>query len=302
MTHLYAPNDTSRIANISHGEYRASFLALAVPSSGCYSLPRMHSTSRAGHGRRTAGGPGGATTIRRARASSRPADAATRRPHAARVALHSLVAVGLVATVSLAPLATASAPYAVDTTDGTGAGTTIGGGAASLAGATQTVSVDPAAALPASVPSETYVATTGTETLVEGGTNHDWARLVLIEGGWPVTEENVNFMVRWMRQENGVDNWWNRNNPLNNGQGSGGGSGLGSYVDLTDAAYYAAENLAMRSFYSDIVAGLEAGTSADATAAALWASPWATSHYGYGTHWSTSPAPEIEAPPEAWGR
>ena len=90
---------------------------------------------------------------------------------------------------------------------------------------------------------ESYVATTGSQTLVAGGTNVDWAKLVLVEGDWPVTEENVTFMMRWMRQENGADNWWNRNNPLNNGQGSGGGSGLGSYPTLVEAAFYAAQNL-----------------------------------------------------------
>ncbi len=91
---------------------------------------------------------------------------------------------------------------------------------------------------------ESYATTTGPETLVASGTNVDWAKLVLIDGDWPVTEANITFMMRWMRQENGADNWWNRNNPLNNGQGSGGGSGLGSYATLLDAAEYcAAENL-----------------------------------------------------------
>ena len=70
-------------------------------------------------------------------------------------------------------------------------------------------------------------------------------------------------MLQWMREENGPDNWWNRNNPLNNGHGSGGGSGLGSYDSLDTAAFYAADNLLKRSFYTAIVAALEDGTSAD---------------------------------------
>lgn len=148
---------------------------------------------------------------------------------------------------------------------------------------------------------ESYVATTGTQTLVAGGTNVDWAKLVLIEGAWPLTEENVTFMMRWMRQENGADNWWNRNNPLNNGQGSGGGSGLGSYPSLVEAAYYAAENL-QSGRYPDVDAALARGDSADATAQAIWASAWASSHYGYGTHWSSRPYEVIEAPASAWGR
>lgn len=168
------------------------------------------------------------------------------------------------------------------------------------AGEMQTVQVAPDIAR-THVSHESYVATTGSQTLVAGGTNVDWSKLVLIEGGWPVTEENVTFMMRWMRQENGADNWWNRNNPLNNGQGSGGGSGLGSYPDLMVAAYYAAENL-RSGRYPAVDAALARGDSADATAQAIWASPWASSHYGYGTHWSSRPYEVVEAPASAWGR
>jgi len=167
------------------------------------------------------------------------------------------------------------------------------------AGATQAVRVAPdATARPIS--RESYTAATGPETLIASGTNADWAELVLIYGGWPVTEQNVTVMLQWMREENGPDNWWNRNNPLNNGHGSGGGSGLGSYDSLVTAAEYAADNLRKRSFYTAIVAALEDGTSASAVAQAIWASPWASSHYGNGANWTTSPVPIIEAPESAW--
>jgi hypothetical protein len=49
-------------------------------------------------------------------------------------------------------------------------------------------------------------------------------------------------------------------------------------------------------------AALARGDSADATAQAIWASAWASSHYGYGTHWSSRPYEVIEAPASAWGR
>ena len=143
-------------------------------------------------------------------------------------------------------------------------------------------------------------ATDGLQTLARVGTNEAWAKLVLMFGGWPQTDANVTVMLRWMRQENGPPDWWNRNNPLNNGYGSGGGAGLGSYPDLITAAEYCAKNL--QRGYPEIVAGLQAGTSADATAAAIWASPWATSHYGNGTHWSTRPVDIVQAPASAWGR
>jgi hypothetical protein len=168
------------------------------------------------------------------------------------------------------------------------------------AGEAQSVQVAPDVAR-AEIERESYVATTGMQTLVAGGTNVDWAKLVLVDGGWPLSEENITFMMRWMRQENGADNWWNRNNPLNNGQGSGGGSGLGSYPTLIEAAYYAAENL-QSGRYPAVDAALARGDSADATAQAIWASAWASSHYGYGTHWSSRPYEVIEAPASAWGR
>lgn len=163
----------------------------------------------------------------------------------------------------------------------------------------QRIDVDATIAAPV-VSRDDLTATDGVQTLSNNGTNGDWAKLVLMFGGWPQTDANVQVMLRWMRQENGPPDWWNRNNPLNNGYGSGGGAGLGSYPDLTTAAKYAAENL--QRGYPGIVAGLTAGTSADATAAAIWASPWATSHYGNGSHWSTAPVQLVKAPASAWGQ
>ncbi|SFR66430.1 hypothetical protein SAMN05428970_0035 [Agromyces sp. CF514] len=192
---------------------------------------------------------------------------------------------GIVATLSLVP----AAPIP----------TALAGGTDSVEDA-QTIEVADGVEAQ-QVSHESYTAATGAQTLVAGGTNVDWAKLVLIDGDWPVTEENITFMMRWTRQENGADNWWNRNNPLNNGQGSGGGSGLGSYVDLVEAAYYAAENI-KSGRYPEVDAALQRGDSADATAQAIWASPWASSHYGYGTHWSSRPYEVVEAPAEAWGR
>jgi hypothetical protein len=145
-----------------------------------------------------------------------------------------------------------------------------------------------------------FGATPAQYSLMTSGTNHDWAELVLLSGGWPRSEENIKAITRWMRQENGPDNWFNRNNPLNNGYGSGGGGGLGSYPDLLVAAQKAAENLQRGAGYVDIVAALEDGASADAVARAIWASPWSTSHYHNGTHWSTRPVEVVKAPTSSW--
>lgn len=191
---------------------------------------------------------------------------------------------GILGTLALAPEpAAVTVPVAAD----------------SVSTGTQTLDVAADIEAPA-VSQESYTASTGPETLIASGTNEDWAKLVLIYGGWPLTSENVTVMLQWMREENGPDNWWNRNNPLNNGHGSGGGSGLGSYDSLDTAAWYAADNLKKRSFYTAIVAALEDGTSAQAVAQAIWASPWASSHYGNGANWTTTPVQIVQAPTSAW--
>ena len=147
-----------------------------------------------------------------------------------------------------------------------------------------------------------FSATPGYKTFIEGGTNHDWAKLVLLMGDFPVTESNVTVVTRWMRQENYVDTWYNRNNPLNNGWGSGGGGGTGSYVDLVDAAANAAEALNTLGRYSEIVATLRASAPAEQVERAIWFSGWAAGMYKNGQHWAYNPVPVVTAPPSAWGR
>jgi hypothetical protein len=145
-----------------------------------------------------------------------------------------------------------------------------------------------------------FTATAGVQSLAAGGTNYDWAKLVLLKAGFPVTDSNVTVMTRWMRQENGVDNWWNRNNPLNNGWNSGGNSGLGSYASLEYAAESAAEALHSVAGYSAIVAGFAASAPTEVIESAIWASPWASSHYEYGGHWAYTPADIVTSPSGTW--
>ena len=145
-----------------------------------------------------------------------------------------------------------------------------------------------------------YSATAGVESLAVSGTNYAWAKMVLLSGSWPQSEANVTVMVRWMRQENGTGSWWNRNNPMNNGYGSGGGGGLGSYDNLVTAAQKAAENLRRNPSFSTIVAAFAVSAPTNITEQAIWASPWASSHYGNGSSWHTSPVPEVTAPASAW--
>jgi len=148
-----------------------------------------------------------------------------------------------------------------------------------------------------------YEASEGIESLVASGTNHDWAKMVLLFAGFPMTDDSVTVITRWMRQENYVDSWWNRNNPLNNGWGASyGPGGTGSNVDLVAAARNAADALLTYGRYAGIREAFQAGADSATIEAAIWASPWASGHYNNGAHWHYTPVPVIKAPASAWGQ
>lgn len=149
---------------------------------------------------------------------------------------------------------------------------------------------------------EPFDATPGIETLAASGTNYDWAKLVMLFGGWPMTEDNITVFTRWMRQENGPPDWWNRNNPLNNGWGTTGGTFMSGYPTLVDAARWCADALNRNPGYAGIRDGFAEGKPTAEIEAAIWASPWATGHYNNGAHWHYTPVQVVTAPASAWGR
>ncbi|UFS59181.1 hypothetical protein [Subtercola endophyticus] len=171
---------------------------------------------------------------------------------------------------------------------------------ASSQGTVQVIAV-PGSASGVIVTRDDYASTPGLQTYESGSTNRDWATLVMFLAGFPTTDSNVTVMMRWMRQENGPNDWWNRNNPLNNGWGSGGGSGFGSYDNLVTAAVNCAEALHSVGGYSGIVAGFQASAPTAQIESAIWASPWAASHYANGSHWSYAPVPVYASPAGTWG-
>lgn len=140
-----------------------------------------------------------------------------------------------------------------------------------------------------------YGATPGLQTLAASGTNVAWAKIVLLDGGWPQSDANVTVMTRWMRQENGVDDWWNRNNPLNMGAG-----GFASFPDLLTNAKAVANLIHSNSGMSGIAAALAAGDDTARTESAIWSSNWAGGHYAYGGHWHYTPVAVVTAPASAW--
>jgi peptidoglycan hydrolase-like protein with peptidoglycan-binding domain len=132
-------------------------------------------------------------------------------------------------------------------------------------------------------------------------TNYDWARWVLHDGNWPQSSNNITVITRWMTSEEPTSNWFNRDNPLNNGYGCGGGSGLGTCTNLLVAAHYVAENLLLGTAdYGAIVSDLAASASPATTAQAIWNSPWASSHYCYGGCWFNGTAATVAAPAADW--
>ncbi len=163
----------------------------------------------------------------------------------------------------------------------------------------QNLEVSPTAGATAAQNRDGFSATPGIQTLINSGTNYDWAKLVLLDGGFPMTDANVTVMTRWMRQENGADNWWNRNNALNNGLGSGGGGGTGSYANLVIAAQYLAANL-RKPMFSGIASALDSHAPTATIEHAIWYSGWATGHYANGAHWHYTPVAVVKAPGGAW--
>jgi hypothetical protein len=111
----------------------------------------------------------------------------------------------------------------------------------------------------------------------------------------------VTVLTQWLRAEEPTYDWWDRNNPLNNGLGSGGGSGLGSYSSVVTAAFDIARNLENSSFgYPMVAKDLAASAAPEVTAHAIWRSSWAAGHYGYGADWETTPVTAVAAPPSVW--
>lgn len=122
-----------------------------------------------------------------------------------------------------------------------------------------------------------------------------WAVQLLEALGAPVNSSNVNFIYQWEQSEGGGGEY----NPLNQGtvpgntsltnSGNQYGGGSANYVSWNAGITGAVDYLHM-SNYTKVLAGLMAGDG-NAAKVALWNSPWASSHYGYGSSWSSATAP-----------
>jgi hypothetical protein len=114
---------------------------------------------------------------------------------------------------------------------------------------------------------------------MSGMSQSQWAQLVLQHIGAPVTQNNIDNLMRWMTAEEPTNNWFNRNNPLNASVGTGTVDGTGSYATLEIGAQYTA-GMIDQSNMSGIKQALMADADPSSFSAAVVASPWASSHYG----------------------
>lgn len=129
-------------------------------------------------------------------------------------------------------------------------------------------------------------------------TESQWAALLLQNVGAPVTQNNIDNILRWMTAEEPTQNWYDRNNPLNASVGTGTVDGTGSYADLQSAAQYTAGMINQNNM-AGIKQALMENADPNTFSAAVVASPWASSHYGgdpnhiaqIGTPGGRTPAP-----------
>jgi peptidoglycan hydrolase-like protein with peptidoglycan-binding domain len=145
-------------------------------------------------------------------------------------------------------------------------------------------------------------------------TNFDWANLVLQDGSWPQSTNNVTTITQWMSSEESPSNWWNNNNPLNNSLGNQATSsnGLAPYPNLVVAADYVAQNLQQGSSYSAIAADFSSSAAPDTTATDIINSDWSCGHYSgttvcnttgqpaWGTAYNHGSVENVPAPESAW--
>ncbi len=106
--------------------------------------------------------------------------------------------------------------------------------------------------------------------------NYGWAALTLQNGRFPITQNNVDNLARWMTAEEPAGNWYHARNPLNI---NASGYGFDTFPDLATAARVTAAVI-RQSNMAGIAGALAADASPSAFSAGVVAAPWAESHYG----------------------
>ena len=130
-------------------------------------------------------------------------------------------------------------------------------------------------------------------------TNIAWATLLLKNIGAPITQNNIQNVLRWIAAENPPAFWYNRNNPLNASLGTNKSDGTGSYSDLTTAAQQTATMIVQGykggAIGPGIYNALMNDAPTDAFSIQVVNSPWSSNHYGVAAAGSNAAAPGREA-------
>jgi len=136
------------------------------------------------------------------------------------------------------------------------------------------------------------------------GTNYEWAATVLADAQLPVTQNNVNNIVRWMANEKSPTTWWTEGsnwklNPLNTTLGVDGSN---SFPDLTTAATQTAKTILqpnMQSIYQALQQNADFNSFCQALVNSNWDGPNGKSYGGNVSGLAGTPLPAAVAYPNA---
>ena len=146
-----------------------------------------------------------------------------------------------------------------------------------------------------------YSATPGFQTLADGGTNYDWAKLVLLAGGWPMSQKqrhgHAALDAPGERRERLVEPRQPAEQQLRRARRGWHGSLRQPDHRRAEGGRRAARRRRRR-LRGNRERARAHPNRRSVTAEAIWASSWSTSHYANGTHWSTAPVPVVKAPAE----
>jgi hypothetical protein len=132
------------------------------------------------------------------------------------------------------------------------------------------------------------------------GTNRDWASLFLKDLGVPVTDNNINNVLRWMAAEKPAKVWSANNNPLNSTSNAQtytfNNTKQYAYATPQDAANQTANLIASNKtgMYASIYNALANNAPLSTFSAAVVSSPWDANRYGGNPNYFTQvPIPGV---------
>jgi len=111
----------------------------------------------------------------------------------------------------------------------------------------------------------------------------------------PVTQNNIQNVMRWMASEEPASSWLTRNNPLNASVGSGSADGTGAQPSVSQGIANTAGMIEQGNMAA-ILGALQSDAAPQSFTSAVVSTPWASSHYGGGANFSAQPLVSTSAP------